>query len=136
LLTAIDKTLGDLVSHLLIGGVREEDSAWIGNPFHARGDIDTVAHQVAIALLDDIAQVDADAKFNAPLGRHPGIALVHAVLYLDSAPHGVDHAAKFDKRAISRPLHNAAVVYGYCWIDQVASKRPQARQRTILIGPG
>jgi two-component sensor histidine kinase len=31
----------------------------------ARGDIDAVAHQVAVALLDNIAEMDADAELDA-----------------------------------------------------------------------
>ena len=116
--------------------MREADTAWIGDRLDARGDVDAVAHQVAVALLDDIAQMDADTELDAPLGRQPGIALDHAVLHLDGAAHGVDHAAKFDKRAIACPLHDAAVMHGDGRIDQVAAERPQSRQCAILIGAG
>ena len=44
-------------------------------PSKARGDIDAVAHQVAVGLLDDVAQVNSDAEFDAALGRQAGIAL-------------------------------------------------------------
>jgi hypothetical protein len=37
--------------------------------FQARGDIDTVAHEVAAALLNDIAKMDADPIFDALFGR-------------------------------------------------------------------
>jgi hypothetical protein len=37
----------------------------------ACGDIDAVAHQIAVALLDDVAQMDADTEFDALVGRDP-----------------------------------------------------------------
>ena len=122
--------------HLAIGVFRQADAVRLRDAFQSRSDIDAVAHQVAVALLDDIAQMDADAELDAPLGRQPGIALDHAVLHLDGAAHGVDHAAKFDKRAIASPLHDTAVMHGDGRIDQVAAERPQSRQCAILIGAG
>ena len=80
--------------------------------------------------------MDADAELDAPLGRKAGVALDHTVLHLDGAAHGVDHAAKFDKRAIAGPLHDAAVMHGDGRIDQIAPERPQSRQCAILIGAG
>ena len=35
------------------------------DPFEPRGDIDDVAHEVAVALLDHIAQMNADAELDA-----------------------------------------------------------------------
>ena len=40
-------------------------------PGGARGDIDAVAHQVAVAILDHVAEMDADPKFDALVGRDP-----------------------------------------------------------------
>ena len=57
--------------------------ARLGQAFEPRGDIDAVAHQIAVALLDDVAEMNADAKLDAALGRHAGIALDHPVLHFD-----------------------------------------------------
>ena len=81
---------------LPIGILRQADRARRANAFGARGDIDAVAHQVAVALLDDIAQMNADAKFNPPVLIHAGVSLGHAVLNFDRAAHGVDHTAELD----------------------------------------
>jgi hypothetical protein len=43
---------------------------------------------VAIAFLDDVTKVDADAKLDPALGRQASIALDHPALNLDSAAHG------------------------------------------------
>ena len=63
-----------------------------------RGDIDAVAHQIAVGFLDHVAKVYADAEFDAPLGGQARVALDHSVLHLDGAAHGVDHAAELDQR--------------------------------------
>ena len=123
-------------SHLAIGVFGEADTVRLRDAFQPRSDVDAVAHQVAVALFDDIAQMDADTELDAPLGRQPSIALDHAALHLDGAAHGIDHAAKFDKRAIACPLDDAAVMHGDGRIDQVASECPQSRQCAILVGAG
>ena len=71
-------------------------------PFETGGDIDAVAHEVAVALLDYVAEMNADAELDAPFGRHAGVALDQAVLDLDGAAHGVDHAAELDQRCRPR----------------------------------
>ena len=83
--------------HLTIGLLGEADCAGLGDALQPRGDIDAVAHQIAVGLLDDVAQMDADAEFNPPIFSHAGVALDHAVLHLDRATHGVDDAAKLDE---------------------------------------
>jgi len=80
--------------------------------------------------------MNADAEFDAALGRQAGVALDHAILHLDGAAHGVDHAAEFDERTIAGALDNAAVMHGDGRIDQVAAKRAQPGQRTILVRTG
>ena len=74
----------------------QTDGAGRGNAFQSRGDVDAIAHQIAVALLDHIAEMDADAELDAALGRKAGVALDHAVLHFDGAAHGVDHAAELN----------------------------------------
>ena len=101
-----------------------------------RGDVDAVAHEIAVALLDDVAEMNADAKLDATLRRQAGIALDHAALHFDRAAHGVDHAAKLDEAAVAGALNDAAVMDGDGRIDQVAAERPEPRQNAILVRPG
>ena len=65
-----------------------------------------------------------------------GVALDHRVLNLDGTAHGVDHAAKFDDRAVAGALDDAPVVNGDGRIDQIAAQRPHPRQDAILVRPG
>ena len=121
---------------LTIGVLGETDRARRGNPLEPGGDIDGVAHQIAIGLLDDIAEMDADAKFDALLRRQAGIATDRAVLDFDGAAHGVDDATELDERAIAGQLDGAAVMHGDGRVDEVAAESPEPRERLVLIGPG
>ena len=77
--------------------------------------------------------MDADAELDAALRRQAGIALDHAVLHLDRAAHGVDHAAELDDAAVAGALDDAAMVHGDGGIDQIAAQRPEPRQGAILV---
>jgi hypothetical protein len=53
--------------HLPVGVLGQTDRARRGDALQPRGDVDPIAHQVAVALLDDVAEVNADAKLDAAL---------------------------------------------------------------------
>ena len=106
---------------LPVGVLGQADRAGPSDALKPRGDIDAVAHQVAVALLDDVAQMDADAELNPPLLRHARVALDEAVLHFDGAAHRVDHAAEFDDRTVAGALDDAAVMGGDGRIDQIAA---------------
>jgi hypothetical protein len=96
----------------------------LGDAFQSRCDIDAVAHQIAITLLDHIAQMDADAELDAALGRKPGVTLCHSILHLDGAAHGIDHTTKLDDAPVAGALHHATVMHRNGRIDQIASESP------------
>jgi hypothetical protein len=106
---------------LAIGVLGQADRAWRGDAFETRGDIDAVAHQIAVGLLDHVAQMDADTELDPALRRHAGIALGHSVLHFDRAAHGVDHAAELDEAAVAGSLEDAPMVRVDGGVDQVAS---------------
>ena len=81
---------------LAVGVLGEADRAGRGDAFQSRRDIDAVAHQIAVGLLDDVAEMNADAKLDPAFRRHAGVALDQAVLHLDRAAHRVDDAAELD----------------------------------------
>ena len=116
-----------------IGVLGKTDRARLGDALQPRGDIDAVAHEVAVALLDDVAEMDADAEHDAAVLRHAGVALDHGVLNLDRAAHGVDDAAELDDAAVAGALDDAPVMGGDGRIDQIAAQRAQARKDAILV---
>ena len=121
---------------LPIGVVGEANPSGLGDALQPRGDIDAVAHQIAVALLDHVAEMDADAKFDALVRRDPSVALDHRPLDFNGAVHCVDDAPELDNCAVAGALDDAAVVHGDGRIDQVASQRPQPRQNPVLVGSG
>ena len=98
----------------------------------ARGDVDAVAHKVAVALLDDITQMNADAELDAALGRQ-AVALNEAVLDLDGATNSVDDATELDEASIPSSLDDAPMMAVDVGIDQIAAQPPQPRQCAILV---
>ena len=117
-----------------MGCARQDNSARLADPLQPRGDIHAVAHQIAIALLDDVADVNPDAKFDSALRRQTRVALDHAGLHLDRAAHRVDHAAKLDDASVAGSLHDAAAMRGDGGVDQIAAKTTQTRERAIFVG--
>ena len=117
--------------HLAIGVLGQTDRAWRSDAFQPRGNIDTVAHQVAVAFLDDVAQMNADPEDDTAILGLAGIALDHALLHLDRAAHGVDHTSKFNETSIAGALDDApviAVIEGS--IRSVCSTRSRDRVRS------
>src|ERR1700722_7567609 len=125
--------MSEPAAHLTVGVFRQTDCARLANTLQPRGDIDAVAHEVAVAFLDHVAEMNADAKLDATLGRQAGVPLDHAVLHFDRAAHGVDHAAEFNHAAVAGAFDDAAMMEGDGRIDQVAAERPEARQNAILV---
>jgi hypothetical protein len=100
------------ITHLAIGVQGKTDTAWISNAFKPRGNIDAIAHQVAVTLLNHVAEVDADAELDAALRGQASVALDHAVLQLDGAAHGVHDASELCEDPVTRPLDDATVMDG------------------------
>jgi UTP-glucose-1-phosphate uridylyltransferase len=57
--------LGGLADDVPISVFRQTNGAGLGDTLQSRRDIDAGAHQVAVALLDDIAEMDANAADRA-----------------------------------------------------------------------
>ena len=134
LFAEIDKRLLHPVTNLTEGIVRETNSARLRDALDPRGYVDAVAHQVAVALLDYVAEMDANTKFDALVGCDLSVALDHRPLDFNGAVHCVDDTPKLDNCAVARALDDSTVVHGDGWIDQVASERPQPRQNPVLVG--
>jgi hypothetical protein len=107
----------------------EADRAGFGDALQPGGDIDAVAHEVAVALLDNIAQMNADTELNPFFGRQTGVALDHAALDFNRAAHRVGHAAELDDRAVAGALDDAAVMEA---IDGSIKSLRSARSRASV----
>ena len=121
---------------LPIGVLGETDAARFANALEPRRDVDAVAHEVAVALLDDVAQVNANAILDPPFRRHAGVALDESVLHFDRAAHRVDDAAELDDAPVPGAFDDAPVMGGDGRIDEVAPEAPETRERSLLVDAG
>ncbi len=76
------------------GVLGETKSARLANRLDSRGDTDPVAHEVPVALLNGVADMNTDTELNTPVCRHAGVALDEPGLHFDCAAHRVDHAVR------------------------------------------
>ena len=60
-------------AHLPIRVLRKTDRPRLGNALKPRGDIDAVAHEVAVALLDDVAHMNPDAEVDTAVLGTPAL---------------------------------------------------------------
>ena len=120
--------------HLPEGVLGQTYCAGLGDALQSRCDIYAVAHEIAVALLHDVAEVNADPKHDALIVRRPGIAFGHRVLHRDRTSHRFHHAAEFDQRPIAHALEHPAVQTSDNGIDHVGAQRAQSCQRAILVG--
>src|ERR1700733_3653561 len=102
----------DLSPDLPVGVVRQTYAARIGNIFQPCGDVDALSEDVVV-VDDDVADVNADAKFDPPLLRRGGILLRQPALNLHRAAHRIDGAGEFDQHAVACGLDDAAPMGSY-----------------------
>ena len=93
----------------------------------------TPSPKMSLALDDDVAQVDADAEFDARLVGRAAVAVGHAGLDGDGAAHRLDGAGEIDQQAVAGALDDAAAVGGDMRLDQLAEMALQALQRAFLV---
>jgi hypothetical protein len=122
----------DLVAHLVAHNATDTDSARFSQCFEARREVDAIAEDIVL-VDDDVAEVDADAKFDAPLFHHAGIAPRHLALHLDGATHGIDHAVEFGKQAVAGRLHDTTAVLGDLGVSDLAPHLLQGGERAFLV---
>ena len=110
---------------LAIGVLGQTDRSGLADTFQARGDIDAVAHKIAVGLLDHVAEMNADAELDAAPWRQAGIALDEAVLHLDGAAHGVDDASELYEAAVAGSFDDAPVMRVDGGVNQIAPQSPE-----------
>src|SRR5262245_18490800 len=118
----------DLVEHL----ARNADAATIGDALETSRDIDPIAEDIG-PFGDDVAKIDADAKFNALVQRYFRITLEHAALNRDRTSDGVNDAAEFSENAVARRVCDVPAMHLDRGIQDLAPVGPQPRQRTHLV---
>jgi len=70
--------------------------------YRPRGNVDAVAVNIAFVVDDDVADINADAKFDTVIFGDDRVTLGHLLLNLDGALGCIDRARKFDEHGIAR----------------------------------
>ena len=109
----------DLIQHL----ARDADSAAIGNTFEPSRDVNPVPEDVR-AFANDVAKIDANAKFDALVRRYRRIAFEHAALNLDGTSNGIHDAAKFSENTVARGVSDVAAMLLDQTIEELAPMSP------------
>jgi hypothetical protein len=122
----------DLSLKLIIGRAGDHQGSGRTDLFQARRDVDAVAEQV-LSFDHDVAEIDADAEDDPPLGRNISLVLGDDRLHGDSARYGINDRAELGQCSVSHQLDDATMMLGQQWVDHLAAKSLQGRQRTGLI---
>ncbi len=96
----------------------DADAARLGQALQARGDVDAVAVDVA-AVLDDVAEVDADAEGDAPALGQRGVARAELGLHGHRRGERVDDGVEARQHGVAGGVHHAPAVPGDGGVDDV-----------------
>jgi len=133
LLAHVLEGVGEPVADMVADGARDADAARRRQPLQPRRDVDAVAVNIA-AVGDHVAEIDPDAKSEAPLLGEIQIAIDHRALDFAGAAHRVDHARKFREHAVAGCLDDPAVMLADLRIDQFDEMRLEAFVSAFLVG--
>ena len=123
---------GELVLDLVVHVAGEQDPARLGQGLEPRGDVDPVAEDVA-ALVDDVADVDADAEADALGLGDVRLPLGHAALDRDRAGDRVDDAGELAEDAVAHQLDDAPAVLGDERLDELLAVGLEAVEGALLV---
>ena len=82
---------------------------------------------------DDIAQIDANSKYDPLVLRDRDVALGHPTLDGDRTGNGFNNARKLYEDAVAGGFDDTAFVVGYFGIDEFAAMLFEPRQGARLI---
>ena len=116
----------ELAPNLPVRVIRDANATGLRQSLQTRCHIHAIAENVT-SIDDDVADIDAHAELDALLIWHPGIALGHPALDINSAAHCVHYAAKLGQHPVSGVLDDPATVFGNLGIDKSARGRRNAK---------
>ena len=124
----------ELALDLVKRGAGDADAAGFGQRLKPGSDVDAVAVDGAVFLLDHIAQVDADAKLHAPVFGELRVAPGELVLDLVGAVHGFDGAGKLCENTIACGVDEPSAVDFDAFAEQVAGLIESAKGGGLVVG--
>src|SRR6516165_6201005 len=95
--------------------IRDADAAWLSDTFEPRSNVHAIPEYVTI-LDDNVADMNADAEFDALVLRYSCITLHHAALDLNRTACSVHGTCKLNQYAIAGPLDDTAAMICNLWL--------------------
>jgi hypothetical protein len=86
-----------------------------------------------VAIHDQVAEVQADAKDDGGFRRLVPIGFSHCLLELDGRAKRIHGAAELDQSTVARQLDQPAAVTSQCRLQTLLPVASQARKRAALI---
>jgi hypothetical protein len=113
--------------------VRDTDAAWLSDSFQAGCNINAVAKDIVV-VDDDVADVDADTKFDSALLWHLGVMRRRVALDLDRASCCVYRACELNQHAVARGLDDTASMLDDFGINDSFSDCLQLAECALFVG--
>ena len=117
---------------MVANGARDADTPRFGQAFQPRSHVDAIAVDV-VALNDDVAEVDTDAKLDTSRFGNLGIARGHALLDVHGALHRFHDTGKLGQGPVADQFHDAAVMLGDLGIEKLFAVRLERFPRARLV---
>jgi hypothetical protein len=122
----------NFAAHLPESIFRYANAARLGDAFQSRRNVDAVAENITV-LDDDVADVNADADFNTPLGRDVFVTLRHSALCLYGTTRGINGAAEFNQESVAGAFDDAAIVFGDSRFEEFPTMGIEPRECPFLV---
>jgi hypothetical protein len=123
----------ELVDDLVADTLRYPDATRSRQSLEAGRHIHAVAINI-VAVNDYVADIDTDSEFDAVFDGHIEIPLVHCVLHIVRAAHGVDDARKLDQETVACGLDDAPAVLGNLGVHYLFAVCLETREGALLVG--
>jgi hypothetical protein len=123
---------GELVLDLVVHVARDQDPARLGQGLEPRGNVHAVTKDIA-ALVDHVADVDADAEADAFVLGNCLLPPGHAALDRDRAGDGVDGAGELAEDAVAHELDDAAAVLEHARLNEFLAVGFEALEGALLV---
>src|SRR6266487_4993107 len=132
LLAHIGELNSDLAADLIISRRRNADATGFCDALKPRRYVNAVSKNV-MSLDDYVADIDAHTESNAPVFQLTDCKFLDAGLELHSSADRFDRARKLGQEPVAGVLHNAAAVFGDCWLDSFREERPQLGMGSLFV---
>ena len=112
---------------LPIGILGKADRAGLGDPLQPRGNIDAVAHQIAVSFFDHVTEMHPDAEIDPAVVRTPTLRSMRPFCIAMAQRTASTTLRNSAMSSIASALDDPPVMVGDGRINQIAAQRAESR---------